>query len=325
MGQLCALLADRLAPGTPLTDRLFAWPGDIGANGHSVPLRLCGALHALRLLDRGGLPPVYPPHTTDDDALWQAISRAMRTEAAFIERWIDSPPQTNDVRRSAVLITLGHWLTARLPLPIVTSELGASGGLNLRWDRYALRARDQSFGPDTPALVLTPDWSGPLPPATPPEVRERRGVDLNPLDPGKAPDRLRLRAYLWPDQPHRLAQTEKAIAEAQDPVDKADAIDWLPARLAPRPGHLHLIYSTVAWQYLSTEAQARGTAIIQAAGARATDAAPLAWFGMESDGTAKGAALSLQLWPGDHRIALGRADFHGRWVQWADADPRALA
>jgi hypothetical protein len=30
-----------------------------------------------------------------------------------------------------------------------------------------------------------------------------------------------------------------------------------------------------------------------------------------------GAALTLRLWPGDIRLALGRADFHGRWVQWS--------
>lgn len=28
------------------------------------------------------------------------------------------------------------------------------------------------------------------------------------------------------------------------------------------------------------------------------------------------AALTLRLWPGDLRFELGRADFHGRWIDW---------
>ena len=55
------------------------------------------------------------------------------------------------------------------------------------------------------------------------------------------------------------------------------------------------------------------------AAARATPEAPLAWLSMESDGDrsgALGAALVLRLWPGDLHLALGRADFHGRWIDW---------
>ena len=57
--------------------------------------------------------------------------------------------------------------------------------------------------------------------------------------------------------------------------------------------------------------------MIEQAGEKATDEAPLAWLSMENDGSDNvGAALNLRLWPGDHRIDLGRADFHGRWVDW---------
>ncbi len=69
MAQLCDLLAARLAPGTPLTDRLFDWPGDLSPRGDSVPLRVCGALHALRLEGRGALAEVYPPHAADGAAV----------------------------------------------------------------------------------------------------------------------------------------------------------------------------------------------------------------------------------------------------------------
>ncbi|WP_377508032.1 DUF2332 domain-containing protein [Octadecabacter sp. R77987] len=316
MAQLCNLLADHLQPDSPLTLRMFNWPGDLTPGGESVPLRLCGALHALRLEGRAGLADVYPPHQPDDNSLKTAIFQAMDVEGDFITAFIDSPPQTNEVRRSAALIAAGHWLADRFRQPMVTSELGASAGLNLNWDRYGMVAQGRHFGAPDPILTLHPTWDGPLPPDTAPQVVDRAAVDLNPLDPQR--DSLRPRAYLWPDQPERMALTNAALAPAQMP-DKGDAIDWLEPRLAtPHDGHLHLIYHTIAWQYFPPAVQARGAALITAAGARATDAAPLAWLGLEGDEQTPGAALTLRIWPGDGApIHLGRVDFHGRWIQWA--------
>ncbi len=314
MGQLMRLCGTQDWPDGAIKDRIFSWQGEVGPRDQSVPLRLAGALHALHLQGDVTLAPVYPPHQVQDDTLWAAISDAFQQNATHINTWLDSAPQTNEVRRSVTLIPLGHLLAERFGLPIRTSELGASGGLNLHWDAFALDAGGTVFGPDNPALTLTPDWTGPQPPATRPQVVARAGVDLNPLDP--AVDALRLQAYLWPDQPERLTLTQAAIAAAKTKVDQADAIDWLSARLTHQSGQLHLIYSTIAWQYFPATKQAEGTAMIEAAGKAATEDHPLAWFGMENDGGERGAALTLRLWPGDLTLDLGRADFHGRWIDW---------
>lgn len=318
MGRLMRLCATRIWPDTAITDRIFGWEGAIGPRDQSVPLRLAGALHALHLQGDPLLATVYPPRQVSDDALWETVSQVLTAQTDKIDRWLDSAPQTNEVRRSAVLIAVGHWLADRFGLPIRTSELGASGGLNLQWDLYGMDIAGQRFGPEDAALTLTPAWQGPKPPDTPPKVIARAGVDLNPLDPTDPADALRLQAYLWPDQPERLSLTRAAIAAAGTRVEKGDAIDWLAGRLAMQDGVLHLIYSTVAWQYLPDTAKTRGTDMIAAAGARASPSSPLAWFGMENDGGTRGAALTLRLWPGDQRLALGRADFHGRWVAWED-------
>ena len=163
-------------------------------------------------------------------------------------------------------------------------------------------------------MTLNPDWTGPLPPLASPTILEHRGVDLNPLDP--VADRLRLLAYLWPDQPERIARTRAAleIASGRPPsVDKGDAADWLARRLqAPRPGALHLIYHTVAWQYFAPATQTRALAAMQDAGRRT----PIARLSLEADGQAPGAALDVTLWPGGETLRLGRADLHGRWVHW---------
>lgn len=316
MGRLCTLFAQRLTPGTATTDRLFAWEGDVSSRGHSVPLRLCGALHAQKLQGCSILAPVYPPNDVPDDVLWQAVTAALEAHEAQIMAFLDSPPQTNEIRRSVALIAAGYWMS-RHNMPIATRELGASAGLNLHWDQYALECSAGRLGTDDPIVTFAPEWSGPLPQGRAPQVVERKGIDLNPLDPTRAEDALRLRAYLWPDQPERQALTQAAI-DAMQPaeVSRGDAIDWLASQLAPKPGHLRMIYHTIAWQYFPAEVQDRGRALIEAAGAQASDDSPLAWVSMEADGTGPGAALTARLWPGDNEHALARVDFHGRWLTW---------
>ena len=316
MGTLMRLCATEPWPAGDVRDRVFAWTGDIGPGAQSVPLRLAGALHALRLQGHAGLEAVYPPRKADDATLWAAVSTALVSDTAYLMAWLDSAPQTNEVRRAATLIAVGHVLTDLFDLPLRTSELGASGGLNLHWDRFGLDLHGRMFGHPEPVLTLSPDWEGPLPPGKPAQIVRHAGVDLKPLNPQDAQDALRLRAYLWPDQPHRMTLTEKAIKTATTPVDQSDGIAWLEKRLDHNEGETHLIYTTVAWQYFPTETQERGARLIAEAGAKATKQSPLAWFGMENDGKAKGAALTMRLWPGDITVDLGRADFHGRWVNW---------
>ncbi|MEM9577948.1 MAG: DUF2332 family protein [Pseudomonadota bacterium] len=326
--------------GSPFMGQLFealtrCWPyesrlgtyfnqfdDDIGPAGASLPLRIAGGLHALVLTGTSSeLRSAYPPASVSDADLLCAVSNALHQHEGFLLDWVQSPPQTNEVRRSAALLAAAAILRQHTDLPVWLSELGASGGLNLMWDQFAVDLPGARLGPHNPALTLKPDWEGPLPPLDLPTVSDRAGVDLNPLDPTDPDDLLRLTAYLWPDQPERLALTKAAAAVATAPVFRGDAIDWLDHRLAEAPeGHVHLIQHTVAWQYFPSASQNRGRALIEAAGKQATSRRPLAWLAMESDGDTKGAlgaALTLRFWPGNVTLNLGRADFHGRWIKWS--------
>lgn len=320
--RILRLLADGLALGTPVADRILNWRGDPSGRADALALRLAGGLHALALQGTpAALTSFYtaPDRYTDIEALAVLLDTIEAAPPTLME-WLNSAPQTNEVRRSAPLIAAGHWLAQRFGLPMALSELGASAGLNLNWDRYALDLGGSFgtavFGNAGSPLRLTPDWRGPLPPRTPAQVTERRGVDLNPLDVSR--DALRIRSYIWADQPHRMALTKTAIDMASGiTIDRADAVDWLETRLATQmPNQLHLIFHTVAWQYFPNAVQARGEALLQAAGKRATANAPLAHLAMENDGAEPGAALTLRLWPDAQTIPLGRVDFHGRWVDW---------
>ncbi|NGQ92262.1 DUF2332 family protein [Rhodobacter sp. HX-7-19] len=312
MERLMAGLAEGLMPGSAVADRILGWQGEPGPAGDAVPLRLAGGLHAL-ILDGAdaGLAAAY----AGGDPVAAALAALGRHEAHLL-RWLDQPPQTNEVRRSAPLCAAGHVIAARFGLPLALSELGCSGGLNLMWDRCRLSLPGEVRGEGL--ILLMPEWEGALPPPAPFAIAERRGVDINPLDPAR--DRLRLLAYLWPDQPDRLLRTEAALAEAvrlRPVLERGDAADWLERRLeVPMPGRVHVVFHTVAWQYFPPGTQARCDAALKAAGARATEAAPLAHLAMEADGRPDGAALTLRLWPGGERRALGRACFHGRWLRW---------
>nr|WP_281403120.1 DUF2332 family protein [Sulfitobacter aestuariivivens] len=321
MGRLLRILASQWPQSSALGQKFAGFEGDIGPAGHSLPLRIAGGLHALVLNGTAPeLAAVYPPNNASTADLETNVLHALHTHEKFLLDWTDSAPQTNEVRRSAALIAGARVAAQHFDLPLTLSELGASGGLNLMWDHYALDIHGHRFGPTVPALILTPEWKGALPPDIGPVIAQRAGVDLNPLDPQAGADLLRLTAYLWPDQPDRLRMTRAAASVMTAPLAQGDAIDWLATRLAEAPrGHLHLIQHTVAWQYFPAAAQARGRALIEATGAKATADRPLGWLSMESDGdtTGKvGAALTLRLWPGDITLDLGRADFHGRWINW---------
>jgi hypothetical protein len=315
------LHAERLEPGSPVADTILGWRGDPSPSADSVPLRIAGCLHALVLEDRSKtLAAVYPPSTADDDTLWSAIRDAETGHAAFILDRMKSAPQTNEVRRSGALLPGFLLIDQLLGKPLVLSEIGASAGLNLQWDRYRYDLGTRPFGdPDSPVLIA-PEWRGNPVPSGDVTVAARAGCDLNPVHATDPAHRLRMLSYIWADQTDRLQRTASALdiaARGNLEVEKADATDWLINRLAePHPGAVHVIYHTIAWQYLPKPLQEKGETLIAVAGARATADAPLARLSLEADDKPDGASLTLQIWPSGETKEIGRGDFHGRWVDW---------
>jgi len=135
-----------LKSGGLLAELIGAWPGDPLTD--ILPLRVAGALHALVLA--GAAPELalaYPPHATPDDtSLHTALLNALRQHRDYITRFIESPPQTNEVGRSAVLLGGFLEIAAATEKPLRLLEIGASAGLNLLWDRFHFRLGDATWG-----------------------------------------------------------------------------------------------------------------------------------------------------------------------------------
>ncbi len=310
---LLGALAATIDRSTAVGRRVLDWPGEPVAD--ALVLRLVGGLHALvRAGNLPGLATCYPPHPPCAD-LAGRVAVALADDRLL--PWLDSAPQTNEVGRSAVLMAGLKTIAAAFPLPLRTVELGASGGLNLRLDAYAYDLGGARFGPAGAPLVLAPEWTGPPPPAADVRIIERVGVDRAPLDVARAGDRLL--AYVWPDQPERVARLAAAIdAFIADPAPlvESDAADFVDAEVKLRTGVVTVVLHSIAFQYFPAAGQARIAAHLERVGQVATAEAPLAWLRYEFDHAgAPAASLRLRLWPGDDRL-LARAHPHGARVEW---------
>lgn len=324
---VCDVLAATVPPRSLTGLRLDAWPGEPMTD--ALPMRLTGALHHLVRAGRApGLAALYPPAQPPTATALAAALAGLFADAeldSFVAAFLDSAPQTNEAGRAGALMPGLLQVAAATGLPLSLMELGASAGLNLNMDRFACDLGGVQVGDAASAVIVRPRWEGPPPPSARLEIAARAGVDLAPLDAADPAVAARLLAFIWPDQPERLVRTEAAIALARrcpPQLHRDDAADWLEQNLALADGVATLVYHSIAFQYFPATAQARIVAKLEAAGAQATAARPLAWLRMEMDDPANPSlpAIRLALWRGAGReeTLLGHAHAHGTFVRWAD-------
>lgn len=321
-GDLLERAAADLASGGPVVELLTPWAGrgvrELLAD--AIPLRLMAAVHDLSL--SGEEPELSAAYAARDGArLWAAACAAMAREAGRMATFMEHEPQTNEVRRSAVLLP-GFLEIARLTgLPLRCFEFGASAGLNQSWDRFHYHLGGAAWGDPASPVRLDTDWTGP-PPAvdTPVSVVERAACDRRPVDLADPTQRRRLMAYVWADQPERLERLSAAIDVAMAhgvKVETADAAEWTARRVAVRPGTATVLFHSSVWHYLPVPTQEAITAFAESTGGRATHDAPFAWLRKEPPLEDLAAdELTLTLWPGGETRKLATAHPHGAWVRW---------
>lgn len=319
--RLLTILRDDIAAGGASAELVSAWPGDPVADGLS--LRMAAALHALALtVSAPALVLCYPPNSATIEQLRPVVLDAVREHQSFIRAFLSSPPQTNEVGRSGVLVGGFLQIAKETGLPLRLLEIGASAGLNAIWDRYSYQLGAVGWGDPKSAVRIAPTWEGPSPPIDASmRVIARRACDISPIDLEDATQRLRLRAYVWPDQHERLLRLENAVdlARAYGPgVERADAAQWVRTKLRePAGACATVLYHSIMWQYMPPETQADIRASLEDAGGRATSAAPLAWLRFEPLHSESPPELRMTLWPGAREVRLAVAHPHGSSVTWS--------
>lgn len=322
-GLLCRTLATRLDRATKSGRRVLEWAGQDPLYD-AVPLRLAGGLHAL--IRKGRLPELssyYPPqHIPEEPALWQAVNAALHDADPELLPWLDSPPQTNETARSALLMSGLLVLASRMGLPFALYEIGASAGLNLLVDRYSHCLGGLEAGAIDSSLRLSPVWDGPAPPEAVVRIVRRGGADLSPVEVGNAVDRERMMSFIWPDQSERIERMSRAISlAATDPplIEQADAADWVESEISIKPdvGCVRVLWHSIAFQYFPETTKARIVRHIERIGAEATVDGPFAWLQFEADTVTKACPqLRLQIWPGGVLEVLAMSNNLATRVNW---------
>ena len=201
-------------------------------------------------------------------------------------------------------------------------ELGPSAGFNLLWDAYRYRYQDAEWGPADAELELTGDERRPVPAELlrlSPRVRQRVGIDIEPIDVTARYGVLALKSFIWPDQQWRLELLDRAVEAVRrrkPPIIEGDLVDELPRLLAARRRDaLTLVYQTAVLGYLPPERRDLVYEALDDAGRVGS----LAYVGTHSplDESEHYYGLRIQVWPGaGEREIVAHADFHGAWIEW---------
>ena len=241
--------------------------------------------------------------------------------------------QTNEVGRAPGL-ALGLMCAANLigePLSLI--DAGASAGLNLLMDEYQLRyGPDIHLGPASAEVRIdcaVEPRHLPIPSALP-RLRNRAGLDRNPIDLSDSDNARWLEACIWPGtgRQERAAAAMRLIAGRDQMVRRGDMVADLPALIeVMRPGPVAVVTSW-SFSYLSEEERRGFEGVLAQAGR----AGPVAWVCCDTAGVTQlfqpdqpppdggdiPSVLGLAVFDGGgvRSHCLGYMHSHGQWVHW---------
>src|SRR5438105_4845999 len=315
--------ADDVEAEGPVRQVLAGFENDTWSS--ALSLRLMGAVHRLVLDDT--MPELarhYPSTGGDGDATaaWPVFRQALIDQRERIRSLLPGGCQTNEVGRSAAL--LGGFLEVahRTGHPLRIVEIGASAGLNLRWDRYRYESSEGAWGDATSPVRFTHSFDVPPPMNRSADVVARMGCDLEPIDPTSTEGALILRSFIWADQLARMALLDGAIEIAAGmpvEIERVDAGGFLERELArPVRGTATVVYHSVFSQYVPAIGRQRIQAAIEGAQRTAPHGAPVHYLRMEPGQSAE-ARFEIRL---DDEL-VGTSPAHGTGVRWlVDSSPQ---
>jgi hypothetical protein len=318
--ELLRRAAEDVEAGGPAWDLLAPHAAQPGTA--ALALRFLAALR--RLVLDGRLPELaWFYGGAAPEGAWPEFRAALVSHREELAPLVARPCQTNEVGRSAALLGGFLEVAAAWKRPLRLLEIGASAGLNLRWDRYRYEAPGRAWGdPDSP-VCLAGHFVEPPPmlPARAP-VAERSGCDLRPLDATTAEGALSLASFVWPSRPERMTLLRGALEVARQvpaAIEQAGAGEWLARKLAkPVLGVVTVVFHSVFVQYVARPERERILSVLRNAGRTAAVDAPVVWLRMEPGPAAF--EVRLTAWPGGRERLLATSGPHGRDVRWLDSD-----
>jgi hypothetical protein len=295
-------------------------PGNIlFAAVHYLLLR--GADHKLRGFFPNLNAGIDPPDPTAAFPVFRDFIEKHRDEMTPLIR--TRVTNTNEVGRSALLHAGFRVLAGMAGEPLHLVEIGPSAGLNLVWDRYAVRYETETgsilAGEGNAPLILKTALRGDKrPPAgTTPMVASRIGLERDTVDLSRQEERDWLKALVWPDHIARFANLERALAiNATDPptIRKGDALELLPEALAviPPTEAACVYHSLVTYQFPEEKRAALDDMLVAASLRRPV-------WRLSFEGTRSGDAPLILYRYRDgqrekHLLALCQP--HGAWMEW---------
>ena len=297
----------------------------------ALALRLLGAVH--RLVLTGDAPALAAHYSSaggapgDAGDVWAAFHDTLVQHVDHLRAEVARGVQTNEVGRAGALApAFLHVARTTGTTRLRMLEIGASGGLNLRWDAFAYRYRDTTWGDTASPVQLgdpyeDDDGTAPPPFAQTVTVVDRAGCDPNPIDVTTDDGALTLMSFVWPDQERRFRDLRGGIEIARHVparIDRSEAAPWVDAQLAPSRATgdvATIVYHSVVMQYLDEPGRTAFADAMRAAGERAMPARPLAWVRFEP--TRQLFEVRVTIWPAgpvDQLVAESGA--HGRPVRW---------
>lgn len=292
-----------------------------------LPLRFMRAVHQLVLEGQlADLAKFYPSvgGIVELNGAWVTFKRAVKEHNESLGRLIEKPLQTNEVGRSGSLLGGFGLIAEQTRLPLRLLEVGASAGLNLRWDQYRYKWLGGTWGDAASPVRLENVFidGAPFLPSTI-KVVERAGCDLFPVDINSNSGILTLLSSTWADQLDRIRRLEAAIEIGRAIpclIEKANGADWIEARLKNTlSGAVTVVFHSAVWQYLSESEQQRVIAAIEEAGKRASQRAPMAWLSMEA--VNKRFEIRLRIYPGFQEQIIATSSAHAPSVRWLLKSP----
>jgi hypothetical protein len=232
--------------------------------------------------------------------------------------------QTNEPGRSAVLQALIADIVADTIREINVIEVGTSAGINLCFDQFPVREKDDG----NPLTLICEDLTPIDRSRSMPAVITRVGIDPNPLDLKNEDDRLWLKACLWPEERRRHERFDAIVVARPSWPDvtelKGSALERLNDAFEQCDAHaLTVVFNTwVAFYFVPEEQLAYFNELSRRCLENnvawiSMESTMVKWPGVEVDEEAhhRGASQIVLTRPGSSPKRWGWCHAHGRWLE----------